>query len=135
MEDYEKKVIEGHIEAIFGFIQSKDFNKHTDRKNMVIEDISAFVRSRNGKPVTINELSDRFSYSRSHISKEFKRHTGLGLKEYIDKIRLGKSKEMLSYSDFSISQIAFELGFKDIYSFSRFFKKHTTYCPKTYRVD
>lgn len=135
LEDYEKIAIEGHVEAILRYMQSSDFIHPENVRSNITEDITGFIRSRNGKPVTINEIAKKMLYSRSHISKVFKQQTGQSLKSYIDKTRLDKAKEMLLYSDFSISDIAFALGFKDVYSFSRFFKKHTASCPKAYRKN
>ncbi len=54
------------------------------------------------------------------------------MKAYIDKARLAKAEEMLTYSEFNISMIAHELGFRDLYSFSRFFKSHTGISPREY---
>jgi len=133
LQDYEKKLVEGHIESLFYYIRSKDFSKPADRNNLLLREIFEYIREKNGKPVFINDLAENLSYTRSHISKEFQKLTGQSLKAYIDRVRLDKSKEMLLYSDFSISDIAFELGFADIYSFSRFFKKHTAVCPKEYK--
>jgi AraC-like DNA-binding protein len=135
LEDYEKIVIEGHIEAILRYIHSDSYIHPESVRSTIIDDITSFIKSCNGKPVTVNEIAKKLSYSRSHISKEFKQQTGQSLKSYIDKTRLDKAKEMLLYSDFSISDIAFALGFKDVYSFSRFFKKHAASCPKIYRKN
>lgn len=135
LKDYEKKMIAGHIEAIFCYIRSDEFLKPSDKISTIIEDIKCYIRSRNGKPVSVNELAEKFSYTRSHISKVFKKQTGHELKEHIDSVRLDKAKEMLCYSDFSIANVAFELGFADIYSFSRFFKKHAAVSPRYYRKN
>jgi len=93
----------------------------------------AYIKSQNGRRVTINELAEKFSYSRSHLSKIFKQEYGMSLKSYIDTLRLEKAKEMLAYSERTISEIAHELDFKDIYTFSRFFKRNTGLSPKHYR--
>jgi len=133
LEVYEKKAVEGHIEALFCYLKSTEFTRSADKKNSFIADITGYIRGHDGMQISINELAAKLSYTRSHLSKEFKKQTGECLKSYIDRIRLDKAREMLSYSDFSISDISFQLGFKDIFSFSRFFKHRTGTSPRKYR--
>lgn len=133
LDEYEKKFIEGHISSLLHYLSSEKFKNQSSTTSQIILDITAHIKSRNGKSVTIDELAEIYSYSRSHLSKMFKKQFGESLKSYIDRIRLEKAKEMLSYSELTISGIAEELDFKDIYSFSRFFKQHTSISPKEYR--
>ncbi|HHV95919.1 MAG TPA: AraC family transcriptional regulator [Clostridiaceae bacterium] len=133
LDIYEKKFIEGHLDALIFYITSEGFKQSTENKSKIILDIMAYIKSQNGRRVTINELAEKFSYSRSHLSKIFKQEYGMSLKSYIDTLRLEKAKEMLAYSERTISEIAHELDFKDIYTFSRFFKRNTGLSPKHYR--
>jgi len=44
-----------------------------------------------------------------------------------------EAKRLLHYSDTQIQEIAFKVGYSDIQSFSRFFKKQTGVSPSKYR--
>jgi len=44
-----------------------------------------------------------------------------------------EAKRLLKYSDKNISEIADEIGFLDLQSFSRFFKKHQSLSPSDFR--
>lgn len=44
-----------------------------------------------------------------------------------------EAKRSLQYTSMTISQISDYLGFSDVTYFSRFFKKHSTLSPKSYR--
>lgn len=51
-----------------------------------------------------------------------------------DRILL-ESHRLLMYSDKSISEIGYELGFNDVQTFSRFFKKKEGISPQDYRTS
>lgn len=53
--------------------------------------------------------------------------------KYIKRMRLEKAAEYLKYSNESIGDIAFEIGFNDIAAFSKAFKRKFSYSPSTFR--
>lgn len=131
---YEKAFVHGFLETMFQYIRSDDFHASDDDKSdRLVRQITEKVLTRNGKAVTVNELAEQLSYTRSHLSKRFKDITGESLKAYIDKIRIRKIEELLRYREHSLSEIAADLGFHDLFSFSRFFKKHTGESPRAYQ--
>jgi AraC family transcriptional activator of pobA len=132
-KQYEKVFVSGFLETMFHYILSDDFNKTDDASSLMLRQIEEKVLNRDGKAVTVNELAAELSYTRSHLSKSFKEITGDNLKAYIDKTRIRKVEEMLRYREHSITEIAADLGFNDIFSFSKFFKKHTGFSPKEFK--
>ncbi len=58
---------------------------------------------------------------------------GKSAKHVIIEKLITESKKMLSYSNYTISQIAYELGFSDEGNFTNFFKKHTQKNPSEMR--
>ncbi len=53
--------------------------------------------------------------------------------QYIHDRKLLEAKRSLQYSTLSIKEIAYEVGFEDIQSFSRFFKKHEGLSPSEFK--
>lgn len=133
LKPYEKVFVEGWIETLFTFIRSADFLEEEDESSQFVRKVTDRVMEKGGRPVSINDLANQLSYTRSHISKQFKLHTGESLKSYIDRIRVEKAKEMLRYEDLQITEIAEVLGYQDIFSFSRFFKRHTGISPREFK--
>lgn len=127
---YEQAFIEGFLDTVFQYVRSDDFRLAGDSSTALLEHITDKVLSRQGKAVTVNELAKELSYTRSHLSKKFKEITGENLKAYIDQLRIQKAEELLRYREQTISEIAADLGFSDIFAFSKFFKRHTGVSPR-----
>jgi len=132
-KDYEKAFVNGFLETIFRYVQSDDFRNAGNQSYQLAKLVAEKVLLRNGQAITIHELAEELSYTRSHLSKRFKEITGGNLKSYIDQVRVQKVEEMLRYREHSVSEIAIELGFNDLFSFSKFYKKHSGMSPRQFR--
>jgi len=76
---------------------------------------------------TIEKMAYMVDMSPTKFKNYFKRYTGYSPHQYILTIRLNKAFELLSTGNFSISQVAYKIGFNHPASFSRFFKQRF-YC-------
>jgi AraC-like DNA-binding protein len=81
---------------------------------------------------SVETISRQLGLSRPYISRLLKIETGLSMKPFIDRECIRIAKQMLSLSDLTISEIAFQLGFKDLFSFSKFFKRLEHVSPTDY---
>ncbi len=70
----------------------------------------------------------------TYFSKIFKNVTGKDFREYLNDCRITKAKEiLLNGSKLSITEIALALGFSDITTFERIFKRRVGLAPLQYR--
>jgi AraC-like DNA-binding protein len=83
--------------------------------------------------LSVSQIADQFKMSLSYISKQFKKQCGLGLYDYINKIRVEKAKELLVKSRCNISVIAKQVGFYNDNSLIRVFKKYEGITPGKYK--
>ena len=81
----------------------------------------------------ISDMAEHFQMPYYQLTREFKKDTGIGLKEYMEMQLLMQAKERLLNTNLTISQIAEQLEFCDAYYFSRFFRKYERVSPKEYR--
>lgn len=82
---------------------------------------------------TPQEFAELLSVHVNHLNRALKEHTGKTTSELITERTAKEAQSLLIYTDWSISEIAYCLGFKHPSSFQSFFKRHTTLSPKQYR--
>lgn len=83
--------------------------------------------------ISCKDLAERFSYNVKYLTKLFKKFTGGGVVDYINGKRIEVAKGMLVSTNYSVKQVAKEIGFLDEYYFMRVFKKYTGMTPSSYR--
>jgi AraC-like DNA-binding protein len=83
--------------------------------------------------LNLDTLSDTFYVSKYHLSHEFKRYTGQTIFTYITEARLALARRLLRYTDLSIADITYKVGFEDQSSFSRLFHRREGIPPASYR--
>lgn len=69
----------------------------------------------------IHELCKEIGMSRAQLYRKFKSLTDKTVNEYLMNFRLFKAREMLQNSDLNVSEVAYEVGFKNLSHFSRAF--------------
>ncbi len=82
---------------------------------------------------TVNEYAALLFKSPKTLSNLFKKIGSKSPLEFIQLRILLESKRLLSYTSKGISEIAYEVGYEDVQSFSRFFKKKSGHSPSHYR--
>lgn len=85
--------------------------------------------------LTNDALAARAGISTVYFRKLFEQVYGTSPIAYVQDLRIKKAKEMLETDFGSIGDIALSLGYKNIYDFSRAFKKHTSLSPSRYRAQ
>jgi AraC-like DNA-binding protein len=82
---------------------------------------------------TVNQVATLLHLSPKYLSSLLRLHTGQNTQQYIHEKLIERAKEKISTSDLSISEIAYELGFEHLQSFSRLFKAKTQLSPLEFR--
>jgi len=82
---------------------------------------------------TIQELAEECNLSQSHLQHLFKQHTGMQLGQLLLESRLVKAAQLLEYSNMSVKEIAFAVGYEHTSSFIRAFERRFSMAPRSYR--
>lgn len=83
--------------------------------------------------ISLKSTAYEFNYTKEYLARYFKKHMGMSMQEYINKIRIAKARELLIQSDKNVKEISSELGFSDDKYFLRLFKQHEKITPREYR--
>lgn len=86
-----------------------------------------------GRKISMAELSVVTGLNESYLSRLFKKEMGLTVTDYILRKKIETAENMLKFSEYSPSQIAFMLGFPSQSYFTSVFKKISGTTPKKYR--
>lgn len=85
--------------------------------------------------LNIQQLADVSGVSEVYFRKMFTEIYGIPPKKYINLIRITKAKELLLSDEISMQQISEEVGFHDVYSFCKAFRKANDCTPTEYRKN
>ena len=94
-----------------------------------IHDLLEWIDNNLDSRLDIETVSKRAGYSKWHLQRIFKEHTGYPIAEYIRAQKLQKSMERLTHSDEPILNVAIALGFDSQQSFNRSFKRQYGQAP------
>ena len=71
--------------------------------------------------------------SPTYLSRVFKRETGASLVDFLNRIRIEKSRELLADSSLRLIEVALQCGFESQSYFNRMFKLFCDMTPQQYR--
>ena len=86
----------------------------------------------NGLP-TVQHIADEMHVSPHYLSDMLRTLTGQNAQQHIHNKLIDKAKEVLSVSNLSVAEIAYQLGFEHPQSFNKLFKRKTNLSPLQFR--
>lgn len=78
---------------------------------------------------------ERAPYSYSYVAKEFKKHMGCSIINYLTSVKLNYAKELLQSTDMTTMEISSRLGIDSLSHFNHSFKKHFGQTPSEVRKN
>ena len=94
--------------------------------------INAYIEENICEPLTIAEICQQFSLSRSSLQLLFKNAVNQSPKKFISDMKLEKSCQMLRENKYTISEISLKLGYSSIHYFSNAFNQKYHISPSEY---
>lgn len=130
---YFAKEMEYHYASLVHDIRSGKHGSNESKKNPHIEKCKDYIFSHLHDRITIDLLATELGYNADYLSHLFKESEGIGLSQYIIREKITRARNLLTYSDYSYSEIASYLGFASQSHFGKHFRKITGYTPRQYR--
>jgi AraC-like DNA-binding protein len=101
----------------------------------VITRAKEFIQEHQTENLRLGHVAKACNTSTFYFCKMFKKITGINFTDYLSRVRIEKSKNLLLNPNLRVSEIAFEVGFQSLTHFNRVFKKILGQSPTEYRVQ
>ncbi|MDF2514635.1 MAG: hypothetical protein K0S04_4501 [Herbinix sp.] len=85
--------------------------------------------------INLNDISERYFFTKEYLSKLFKKSYGIGIYEYVLSLRMRRAKDLLLCDDMQIQQISDLLGYSNSNYFSKAFKNYYSISPSDFREN
>ncbi len=145
MDKYSKHIIISQIETLLSYSERFYNRQFITREKSAHEVLGRFEatldayfnkagNNNKGLP-TVQHIAAQLHLSSKYLSSLLKNLTGQNTQQHIHEKLIQKAKEQLSTTSLSVSEIAYELGFEHLQSFSKLFKAKTNLSPLAFRAS
>ena len=100
----------------------------------MIDKAKEYIRNKFDQEIQLDDMALDLNISKFYLSRLFKKFTGENMSQYITRLRIESSKELLASTSKRIKEISDICGFNDQNYFCKVFKKATGISPTDYRA-
>lgn len=143
IDKFSKPIIISHIEALLTYSErfyNRQFITREKANHQILGRLEKLLDDyfndddliSKGLP-SVQYVAQTLNVSPNYLSGLLKALTGLTTQQHIHEKLIAKAKEQLSTTELDVSEIAYQLGFGHLQSFSKFFKSKTKLSPLEFR--
>ncbi|MEO6134120.1 MAG: AraC family transcriptional regulator [Ginsengibacter sp.] len=132
-----QQVVTGIVLQILGVANtfSEDQGVENDPAERLMSKAKSLLQETLDKPADMELLAKELHMSYAAFRKTFKKKVGVSPNQYHLNLRLNKAMRLLSSTDLTIGEVAYQTGFQSLFYFSKLFKKRIGESPKLYRKN
>ena len=145
IDRFSKQVIVSHLNTLLQYADRyyhRQFLTREKANHEVLERVETLLNEyfdrgdlvESGVP-TVHYVADCLHLSPKYLSNLLRVVTGQNTQQHIHARLIAKAKERLSTTNLTVSEIAYELGFEHLQSFSKLFKTKTNLSPLEFRAS
>ena len=145
IDDFSRRIILAHLELLLNYTMRCYGRQFITRKPANVDIVSKVegilkayfenIEKRSEGLPSVKYLASMVNLSPGYLSDLLKKETGLNAQDHIHHYVIEQAKNILVQTNFSISEIAYSLGFEYPQYFSRLFKQKTGRTPLEYRLQ
>lgn len=112
--------------------QNQEICVEDQQSDMVLQ-LLAYLKGSFHRHSLLADFSLRYHYNSQYVSRRFKQETGCNISEYVQRLRVAKSCELLTGSSLSIEEISRAVGYEDVKFYNQLFRRLLHLSPREYR--
>lgn len=143
-DKFSKQIVSTHIECLLSYADrfyQRQFITREKASHEVLERMERLLQDyfqredliEKGVP-SVQYVADELHLSPSYLSSLLRALTGRNTQQHIHEKLIERAKERLSTTHLTVSEIAYEMGFEHLPSFSKLFKAKTSMSPVQFRA-
>ncbi|WP_242894390.1 helix-turn-helix domain-containing protein [Actinomadura litoris] len=99
-----------------------------------VDQVIAVINERFRERLTVEEMALSVRYSRGHLTREFRRVTGMTPARFLQAVRIREARKLLLTSSLGVREVAARVGYSSAGTFSATFKDTVGLPPSRYRA-
>ncbi|GAB3636090.1 AraC family transcriptional regulator [Hymenobacter arcticus] len=145
IDRFSKHIIISQVEGLLNYADrfySRQFITREKANHQVLERLETLLHAYFNRPdlaeiglPSVHYVADCLHLSPKYLSNVLRLVTGQNTQQHIHAQLIAKAKEKLSTTSLTVSEIAYELGFEHLPSFSKLFKSKTKLSPLEFRTS
>jgi AraC-like DNA-binding protein len=145
IDRFSKQIIASHVENLLTYADrfyNRQFITREKSNHQVLEQVETLLHEYFNRPdllerglPTVRYVAEHLNTSPKYLSNLLRVLTGQNTQQHIHDKLIAKAKERLATTTLTISEIAYELGFEHLPSFSKLFKTKTSLSPLEFRAS
>lgn len=120
------------VKSVFSSLIEKAFEKK-ENLHPIIRKSTNYINNNYAEDITLDSISKVANVSSVYLSRLFKRELGITFVQYLTRVRVEKSKRLISCGNNKIADIAKSVGYIDEKYFYRVFKKMMGMSPSEFK--
>ncbi|HMP83675.1 MAG TPA: helix-turn-helix domain-containing protein [Verrucomicrobiota bacterium] len=118
-----------------GMLSNQIYVQQENSEPPVITKAKEYIHEHQAEKLPLRQVAKAVNTSAFYFCKLFKKITGINYTDYLSRVRIEKSKNLLLNPNLRVSEIAFEVGFQSLTHFNRVFKRILGQSPTEYRAQ
>lgn len=120
--------MDGLTRGLFGRVLASG-SETPARGPLPLDSSIEYLHRNYSRDLSIADLARRFGCSERHFTRVFRQHTGVAPLRYLRRLRIENARKLMSYTQYSIAEVAGLVGYADPAYFSRVFRQETGVAP------
>lgn len=124
-----------HKNMLKAFTRMVAEKRANNADSALVNKVTEYIELHLTQPINVQSVAAELGMNRTYLSAQFKRECGIGLNDYINRMKIDEATRLLVTTDRSLSDIASLLAFSSQSHFQSVFKKVTGMTPGEYRKN